>query len=110
MWQPPLCLALRPPVLLLPVLLPPAHPLNQLQMQNLLLQRQNLLLQRQNLLPKASPTLRASLVTAKQSPLWLRWSAPTLVWPVLKMPRRAVVHDLRLRQALSPSLSRALRP
>jgi hypothetical protein len=102
MWQPPLCLALRPPVLLLPVLLPPAHPLNQLQMQNLLL--------RQNLLPKARPTLRASLVTAKQSPLWLRWSAPTLVWPVLKMPRRAVVHDLRLRQALSPSLSRALRP
>lgn len=96
MWQPPLCLAPRPPVLLLPVLLPPAHPLNQLQMQNLL--------------PKASPTLRASLVTAKQSPLWLRWSAPTLVWPVLKMPRRAVVHDLRLRQALSPSLSRALRP
>jgi hypothetical protein len=103
MWQPPLCLALRPPVLLLPVLLLPAHPLNQLQMQNLLLQMQNLL-------PKASPTLRASLVTAKQSPLWLRWSAPTLVWPVLKMPRRAVVHDLRLRQALSPSLSRTLRP
>ena len=103
MWQPPLCLALRPPVLLLPVLLPPAHPLNQLQMQNLLLQRQNLL-------PKASPTLRASLVTAKQSPLWLRWSAPTLVWPVLKMPRRAVVHDLRLRLAVSPSLSRTLRP
>ena len=96
MWQPPLCLALRPPVLLLPVLLPPAHPLNQLQMQNLL--------------PKASLMLRVSLVTAKQSPLWLRWSAPTLVWPVLKMPRRAVVHDLRLRQALSPSLSRTLRP
>ncbi len=102
MWQPPLCLAPRPPVLLLPVLLPPAHPLNQLQMQNLLL--------RQNLLPKASLMLRVSLVTAKQSPLWLRWSAPTLVWPVLKMPRRAVAHDLRLRQALSPSLSRALRP
>lgn len=102
MWQPPLCLALRPPVLLLPVLLPPAHPLNQLQMQNLLL--------RQNLLPKASLMLRVSLVTAKQSPLWLRWSAPTLVWPVLKMPRRAVVHDLHLRQALSPSLSRTLRP
>jgi hypothetical protein len=98
MWQPPLCLALLPPAHL-----PPAHPLNQLQMQNLLLQRQNLL-------PKASPTLRASLVAAKQSPLWLRWSAPTLVWPVLKMPRRAVVHDLRLRQAVSPSLSRALRP
>jgi hypothetical protein len=98
MWQPPLCLALRPPVPL-----PPAHPLNQLQMQNLLLLRQNLL-------PKASLMLRASLVTAKQSPLWLRWSAPTLVWPVLKMPRRAVVHDLRLRQAVSPSLSRTLRP
>jgi len=101
MWPQPLCLAPRPPVpllpvLLLPVLLPPAHPLNQLQMQNLL--------------PKASLMLRASLVTAKQSPLWLRWSAPTLVWPVLKMPRRAVVHDLRLRQAVSPSLSRTLRP
>ena len=100
MWQPPLCLALLPPAPL-----PPAHPLNQLQMQNLLLQRQNLP-------PKASPTLRASLVTAKQSPLWLRWSAPTLVWPVLKMPRRAVVHDLHLHLllAVSPSLSRALRP
>jgi hypothetical protein len=98
MWPQPLCLALRPPVLLLPVLLPPAHPLNQLQMQNLL--------------PKASLMLRASLVTAKQSPLWLRWSAPTLVWPVLKMPRRAVVHDLHLHLllAVSPSLSRALRP
>ena len=103
MWPQPLFLAPRPPVPLPPAHPPPAHPLNQLQ-------RQNLLLQTQNRPPKASLTLRASLVTAKQSPLWLRWSAPTLVWPVLKMPRRAVVHDLRLRQAVSPSLSRALRP
>ena len=42
-----------------PVPLPPAHRLNQL-------------LPTQNLLPKASPAPRASLVTAKQSPLWLR--------------------------------------
>jgi hypothetical protein len=96
MWPQPLCLAHRPPVPLPPAHLPPAHPLNQLPTQNLL--------------PKASLTLRASLVTAKQSPLWLRWSAPTLVWPVLKMPRRAVVHDLRPRPAASQSLSRALRP
>ena len=88
----------------------PLEPPPQERRLNQLLPTQSLLRQSQNQLPKASPAPRASLVTAKQSPLWLRWSAPTLVWPVLKMPRRAVVHDLRLRLAVSPSLSRALRP
>ncbi len=97
MWPQPLCLAPRPPVPLPPAHLPPAHP-------------PNLLLPTQSRLPKARPPPMPSQVTAKQLPLRRRWSAPTLVWPVLKMPRRAVVHDLQPRPAASPFLNRVQRP